>query len=301
MSLMMKLVRHMVKNNTAGMFDQPEIDVAAVRAKLAEMLRKNDKNNKPEKSVDVSFEEVEGIAISLCTPHDWDGRRVLYYVHGGGLITGDHAFAVPYASQLARWTHCQVVSVNYRLAPEHPFPAGLDDSFLIYKRLIQRSEVALIGESGGAYLCFAIALRCKAEGVKLPRSIVVNSIPADFSGKAIERRNLPTETTVTVEGLAALNRLYAPGQDELNPLINVIYGDYAGFPPVRVVYDDGEVLRPDSTAIIDKLLRAGVAVERGQYSGTFHAFTTVGKVVKESRDELNKSAAFIVRHFERAS
>lgn len=293
MSLMMKIVRSMVKRNTSGFFDNDAIDVTAVRAKLGEMLTKNEKRNRPEAGVEITIGEIDGIDVSWSTPEGWDGIHIVYYVHGGGLITGDHTFSLPYASQLAKWTGCQVVCVNYRLAPEHPFPAGLDDSLQVYRRLIEEHNVALIGESGGAYLCFAMALALKDEDTPLPSAVIVNSIVADFSGQHLPRTDVDTEITVSVAGLAALGRMYGVDKDPHNPLVNVILGDYVGFPPVRVIYDDGELLKPDSLAVIEKLRTAKVPVDVGIYEGTFHAFTTTGKVVKESRDELDKTAAFI--------
>jgi acetyl esterase/lipase len=297
MSLMMFIVRKMVKKNSAGFFDNADINVPQVRATLADMIAKNSKSQKTEKDVCITFGKIDSIDISFCTPKNWNERDLIYYVHGGGLITGDHKFSLPYASQLAAFSGSQVVSINYRLAPEHPFPAALDDSFCIYKNLIEKYRIALIGESGGAYLSFAIALKCKMTNTVLPTCIVINSIPADFSG-FIKKVNTKREVTVTVEGLQALYKMYAGNEDSKNELVNVIFGDYSGFPPVRVIYDEDEVLAPDSIAVIEKLQKAGVNVEYEKYKGTFHAFTTTGKIVAESRSELIKSTNFIKRNFE---
>lgn len=139
-------------------------------------------------------------------------------------------------------------------------------------------------------------LRARDEGIKLPSSVIINSIVADMSGK-IQRVDTKEETTVTVGGLKQLTEMYAPTVDLKNPYISPIYANFAGLPPCVSYMIKGEVLAIDSQLVADKAKNAGVQVELVAYSGCFHAFTTLGKDSPESRRELIESSRFILSNF----
>lgn len=295
MSLKMKFVRFLVKTMSKGMFNAEQIDIQAIRGKLAKAYA----GHKVEKGVQMQFDTYNGVEVAVFTPDRLTSKNIVYYVHGGGLITGDRSTAGPYSSQLALETGCRVVACSYRLAPEDPFPAGFDDSYAVYKYLVDEnpdSKISLIGESGGAYLSLVIALRARDEKMKTPASVVINSIVADLSD-TIKREDSREETTVTVKGLQQLGQMYAAGQDMRNPYISAIHADYKGLPPMRIVYDKGELLAIDSKLVAEKAEKAGVPVELVEYKGCFHAFTTTGKDTPESKKELIASAKFMVNSF----
>ena len=295
MSLKMKFVRFIVRKMSKGMFNADKMDVQLIRDKLAKAYT----GHKVENGVSVQLDTYNGVEVAVFTPDITTSENIVYYVHGGGLVTGDRQTAGPYSSQLALATGCRVVSCTYRLAPEFPFPAGVDDSYAVYKFLIDKnpnSKISLIGESGGAYLSFVIALKARDEKVKTPSSVVINSIVADMSG-TIARFDTREETTVTVGGLQQLGEMYAPDKDFKNPYISIILADYKGLPPMRVVYDKGEVLAVDSKRVAEKLKEAGVPVELMEFKGCFHAFTTLGKDSPESKKELIASSTFMVNSF----
>jgi len=295
MSLKMKFVRFIVKRMSKGMFNAGQMDVKLIRQKLEKAYA----GHSVEKGVTVKYESFNGIEVAVFSPDFPTSDNIVYYVHGGGLVTGDRSTAGPYSSELALATGCRVVSCSYRLAPEYPFPAGFDDSFSVYKYLLENnpdSKISLIGESGGAYLSLVLALKARDEQIRLPSSVVINSIVADMSGK-IERADIREETTVTVSGLKQLADMYAPGQDLKNPYISPIYADFKGLPPLKVVYDKGELLAIDSKLVAEKAKQASVPVEVTEYKGCFHAFTTTGKNTPESKAELIASSKFMVNSF----
>lgn len=295
MSLKMKFVRFLVKTMSKGMFNAEQIDIAAIRGKLAKAYA----GHKVEKGVKMQFDTYNGVEVAVFMPDRLTSKNIIYYLHGGGLITGDRSTAGPYSSQLALETGCKVVSCSYRLAPEDPFPAGFDDSYAVYKYLVEEnpdSKISLIGESGGAYLALVVALKARDEKIKTPASIVINSIVADISD-TIKREDSREETTVTVKGLRQLAQMYAPNQDLKNPFISPIHADYKGLPPMRIVYDKGELLAVDSKLVAEKAEKAGVSVELVEYKGCFHAFTTKGKDTPESKRELIASSKFMVNSF----
>lgn len=296
MSIKMKIVRFIVRKMSKGMLNADSINVQMIRDKLAKAYA----NHKIEKGVSVKHETYNGVEVAVFTPENSTNRNIVYYVHGGGLVTGDRDTAGPYSSQLALATGCRVVTCSYRLAPEDPFPAGFDDSFEVYKYLLENnhnSKIALIGESGGAYLSLVLALRARDEEIKVPSCLVLNSVVADMSGEMIQRVDTKYETTVSVAGLVQLAKMYAPNHDLKYYYVSPIYADYEGLPPMRVVCDKGEVLNIDSKMVAEKARKAGVPVEEYGYSGCFHAFTTLGKDSPESKRELNESSRFILQNF----
>ena len=292
MSLKMFFVRNMVKKMSKGMFDSGEIDVPRLRQILAKAYAKETVC----KGVDTTLDIYNGIEVAVSTPESMMSKHIVYYVHGGGLVTGDRLTAGPYASQLALQTGCRVVACSYRLAPEDPFPASVDDSYGVYKYLLEKnpeSNISFIGESAGAYLSLVMALKARDEKIKMPSAVVLNSVVADMSG-TIKRHNTKRETTVSVEGLASLTKMYAPGMDAMNPLISPVHADYGGLPALRIVYDNDEVLKPDSMEVGKKAKSAGVKVEFAEYKGCFHGFSTTGKATPESAAELKASASFML-------
>jgi epsilon-lactone hydrolase len=295
-SFKMIFVRFLVKHMSKGMFNAGQLNVKAIRYKLAKAYA----GHKVEKGVTVQLDTFNGIEVAVFTPERLASENIVYYIHGGGLVTGDRNTAGPYSSQLALETGCKVVSCSYRLAPEYPFPAGFDDSYAVYKYLIEKnpgSKVSLIGESGGAYLSLVVALRARDEKIRIPSSVVLNSVVADMSG-LIKRIDTREETTVTVSGLSQLTEMYAPDQDPKNPYLSPIYADYRGLPPMKIVYDKGELLAADSKSVAERAREAGVTVDITEYHGCFHAFTTTGKDTPESKRELSASSEFMVNSFE---
>lgn len=299
MSVKMKVVRTMVKTMSKGMFDSDQMDVQKVRGALASAYAEH----KTERGVKVDLDTFAGVEVAVYTPEQMSSDHIVYYVHGGGLVTGDRMTAGPYSSQLALATGCRVVACSYRLAPEDPFPAGVDDSYNVYKYLLEsnpKSKISLIGESGGAYLSLVLAIKARDEKIQLPSSLVLNSIPVDMSGE-IQRVDSPDEITVSVAGMDQLAKLYAPGMDLKNPLISPIFADLTGLPPMKIIYDKGELLAIDSKELARKAKAAGVIVDVTEYKGCFHAFTTTGKDTPESNKELIASSKFMVDSFNQAN
>lgn len=292
----MKIVRLIVKKMSKGMFNADVMDVQAIRDKLAKAYAEH----KVEKGVAEMFDTYNGVEVAVFTPEHPTSENIVYYVHGGGLVTGDRSTAGPYSSQLALATGCRVIACSYRLAPEDPFPAGVNDSYEVYKYLVNNnpnSKISLIGESGGAYLSLVIALKAKDDKIQLPSSVVLNSVVADNSGE-IKRVDTREETTVTVAGLEQLADMYAPNiKDRTNPYVSPILGDYKGLPSLKIIYDKGELLAIDSKLVAEKARKAGVTVEVTEYKGCFHAFTTLGKDSPESKRELAESAKFMLKSF----
>ncbi len=222
---------------------------------------------------------------------------VIIYIHGGGLICGNALSSRGYASMLAGETKLPVYSFSYRLAPEDPYPAAVEDCFTAYEAILSKSHgkpVFLIGESGGAYLCIVTALKARDAGIPLPAGIIPYSPPIDFSGVLDRRHSKNKDFTVTLEGMEQLAELYCPDETlRREPYVSPCYADFVGLCPMLLAWDESESLAPDSEIVRDKALAAGVPVIAKSYPDCFHAFATVGRGTPESAEVLADTVNFI--------
>lgn len=203
------------------------------------------------------FETFEGAWV---LPRDKRRQGVMLYLHGGGYTCGDLDYAAGVGSTLAADYGCRVFCPAYRLAPEHPYPAALEDSLTAYEYLLQKgydpSGITLIGESAGGGLCYALCLKLKELGRPLPGAIVAISPWTDLtaSGPSYEE-NRQRDPSMT-EGL--LN-FYADSytKDRTDPLVSPIFAQLEGMPPSLILAGGDEIMRSDAEAICEKLLSAG--------------------------------------------
>ena len=250
----------------------------------------------------VAFESCElgGIEAELSVPERARTDAIILYIHGGGLICGNAVTSRGYASMLAGETKIPVYSISYRLAPEHPYPAALDDCFASYCAILEKHPglpVFLIGESGGAYLSIVTTLRARDEGVALPAGIIPYSPPIDFSREIDRDFSGNKDFTVTPNGLNNLTDLYCKDPALIRfPYVSPYYADYTNMPPMLLAWDESESLAKDSEALRDKARAAGVEVQAKSYPDCFHAFATTGRGTPESSEVLADTVAFINTH-----
>lgn len=182
-----------------------------------------------------------------------------------------------------------VVSPDYRVAPEHPYPAALKDAIASYEWLMEKGykaqQIILAGDSAGGGLAMALCLYLKEHGKDLPCGIVAMSPWTDMtaSGKSyqinFEKDPLFGKTTDSV----LFNRDYLGDEDEDKPYISPVFGDFQGFPPMLIQTGSYEMLLSDSIAVAKKAKAAGVAVDLQVYEGMFHDFQMAGELIPESQ------------------
>lgn len=240
-----------------------------------------------------------GIEAEISQPKDAKDDYIIIYIHGGGLICGNAFSSRGYASMLAGESKRPVISFSYRLAPEYPFPAAVDDCFAIYQEIIREfagMPVYLIGESGGAYLCIVTTMMCRDKGVKLPTAIVPYSPPIEFCG-VLDRHFAGNEDfTVTPEGLGALGDMYVGAANKGSIYAEPYYDDLRGLCPMFLAWDENESLAVDSNIIVEKLKKNGTEVVSYSYPHCFHAFATAGRGTPESYEVLKNTIAFFDAH-----
>lgn len=224
-------------------------------------------------------------------------KNIIMYIHGGGFVSGSASSSKGYSSMLTKYSGCKVIAVDYSLAPEHAFPRGFDDcynAFCEIIRLYPKAKITLVGESAGANLCLALALKVKEMG-RLS-CVLVHSPIVDFTGSLNRTEHTVDDFTVKEGCLKPLNQIYVADNEVDNPYISPLFGDFNGFPPTYITCDYNETLYADAKALYVKCEQQGVDVELVEVKGTFHAFATIGTGTPETQQILEENIAFMNRY-----
>jgi acetyl esterase/lipase len=246
----------------------------------------------------VAFKPVEtgGFEACFALPCDeTDCHRAVLYLHGGAYVAGNLAYARGFAGILAGHTKRRVLAVAYRLAPEHPFPAALDDAVAAYQHLLDSGyapeHIAFAGESAGGGLVFCLGLRLKQLGLPLPAAMVGISPWTDltFSG-ATYKTNAKKDPTLNEAALRSHAKAYAGGQLD-NPLVSPAFGDFDGFPPALLLAGGNELLVSDAELLALRLAKGGSHCELVVEEGLWHVYVLFG--IPEAKAALEKIAAFL--------
>ena len=223
-------------------------------------------------------------------------KYVLLHCHGGGYSTGSSLYARTLTSKLAESTSMDVLCFDYRLAPENPYPAALDDAVKTWDYLMLLGygarDVILTGDSAGGNLALALTLRLKQEGRLLPRGILLMSPWADLtsSGKSFQTK-AQMDPVLNREYIDRMVRAYADGQELEDPMISPLFGKFTGFPPVYIQVGENEILLSDSVRLHQAFVDANVSVKIDIYAGMWHVFQM--SPVKAARAAMDKNAEFI--------
>lgn len=223
-------------------------------------------------------------------------KYVILYCHGGGYMTGSSLYARTLTTKLASTTSMDVLCFDYRLAPEHPYPAALEDAIQAWDYLMLLGygarNVIVAGDSAGGNLALSLVHRLKAEGRLLPRGLVLMSPWTDLCeiGKSHETR-ASLDPVLDAAYIKMATNSYADGEDLENPLISPLYGDFTGFPRTYIQVGDNEILLNDSTMLHKAMLKANVPVELDIYKGMWHVFQM--SPFKTAYEAMEKNAEFI--------
>lgn len=240
--------------------------------------------------------EYGGVPGESVTPRT--GRkedRVVLYLHGGAFCVGSPRTHRAITGTLARLTGARVFVVDYRLAPEHPFPAALDDALSAYRGLLAAGYapqcVAFAGDSAGGGLVLSSAIRLRAAGAPLPAALVAFSPWVDL---AAERSVIPAgEVMISPPWVAECARLYLAGRDARDPLASPVYATVDGLPPTLLQVGTDEVLLSDAQRMRDILRAAGVAVAYQEYARRWHVFQVNAGMLADADRALASVADFL--------
>ena len=237
---------------------------------------------------------VGGVPVISAIPED-DAGEVIIYCHGGGFCVGSADGRRKLGGHLANHLRASVVVIDYRLAPEHPFPAAIEDSVAVYRAL--RAErggsgrILMAGDSAGGNLAIATALKLRDLGEPLPAAIIAFSpwLDMEHKGESIET-NSKTDTLVNRAMLEGLATTYLGDASPTNPLANPLKADLAGLPPIYVNAGSVEALLSDTTRFADAAKAAGVDVTLSIVNGMQHVFPCLAGRARAADDELARVA-----------
>jgi acetyl esterase/lipase len=234
-------------------------------------------------------------------PGEWVGAGgveagTLLYLHGGGYFACSpfthRSVTAAYATR-----GLKVFAPDYRLAPEHPFPAAVDDALAVYRALldggIAPGTLAIGGDSAGGGLARATLLGAKAEGLPMPACALLFSPWTDLAGTGASLQTNQKRDAMLVSGkLREGARFYLNGADPMNPLASPLYGDFSGLPPLLIQVGDTEILLDDSTRLAAAARAAGVPVDLKIWPNMPHVWQVSQFFLPEARTALDEAAAF---------
>jgi epsilon-lactone hydrolase len=286
---------------TRGLAPDPQIEL--LRRQMQTVLRfvPGPPRGTLETELDVGVIKV----VRVATPQSLQDRHVLY-LHGGGYVMGAPAHYRDFLWRIARVSSARVLCPSYRLAPEHPFPAALDDAITAYCWLLAEGAVprrlAIMGDSAGGGLALAMLLRLRDEGLPLPAAAVALSPWTDLAltGDSI-RNNADADLTLKLERAASFARHYLAGADPRHPYASALYGDPAGLPPILIQVGSDEILRDDSVRMADNLRAAGSPVEIEVWPRMPHVWQLYARVLPEGRRAIARIGTFVQREMARVS
>jgi len=222
----------------------------------------------------------------------------LLYLHGGGYMTGSPKSHRHLVAALSDAAGIGVFAADYRMAPEHPFPAAVDDGVAVYKGLLDSglapSKLAIAGDSAGGGLTFATLVAARDKGLPMPACAIGISPWTDLSqGGEAYRTRLKRDPMITKDGLDAMASAYLGGKDAKTPLASPIFADLKGLPPLLIQVGTEEALHSDSTGFATRAETAGVEVSFESWAGMMHVWHIFFPILSEGRDAIARIGTYL--------
>jgi epsilon-lactone hydrolase len=236
-------------------------------------------------------------AHRIATRASQPGRHVLF-LHGGGFIAGSPSLYRQLTWRVASAARASVVSLDYRLAPEHPFPAALDDAVAAYRWLLAQGaapqRIAVMGDSAGGGLALSLLLRLRDEDVPLPAAAVALSPWTDLAmtGRSFTT-NAGADPLLSAEQARRFVSYYLGGADPRSPYASPLYGEPAGLPPTIIQVGSDEVLRDDAVRMAERMRAAGCRVELEIWPRMPHVWHLFAPVMPEAHRAIARIGEFV--------
>jgi acetyl esterase/lipase len=242
--------------------------------------------------------KVGGVAGIEVTTADSSAEDVILYFHGGVYVIGTAVATVPLVGDLVRRSGTRAITLDYRLGPEHPYPAAVEDARAAYEGLLAEGitpgQIVLAGESAGGGLVVATLLALREADIPLPAAGYLMSPYADLtlSGETLAEKHA-LDAVLSPEGLRARVPDYVGNADASNPLISPIFGDLTGLPPLLIQVGSHEVLLSDAIRLAERAARSDVAVTLEVTPGAPHVFQGFAGLLDEAGVALDRAADFL--------
>ena len=242
-----------------------------------------------------------GVPGEWLTPPGVSGDITIYWLHGGGYTVGSVSTHARLVAQMAAACDARAFAVDYRLAPENPFPAGLDDAVAGYRWLLARgvdpARLVIGGDSAGGGLTLATLQRLREAGDPLPAATVLLSpwTDLDGTGESIKTRR-EADPMIDPDSMPEMARGYHPDGDVRNPLVSPLHADFTGLPPMLIQVGDAEVLLDDSTRVYKLADAAGVDVTLEVNDEMIHVFQFFAPLLPEAVAAIERIGEFAKSH-----
>lgn len=291
--LKFQLKRETWDRNTSIAAFREECEKGASRMKLPE-------------GIDVSPVTIEGLPDGLTA--EWIRSSdqetdiedpVIFYTHGGGYVSGSCSDHRGFVAKFVQGSGIRALLYEYRLAPEYPFPAALDDTLAAYRWLLAQgvspSRIIIVGESAGGGLCLATLLALRDKGIPLPAAAVALSPWTDLTMSG-ESHRTRAKAAIDPKGMSSVCSKYYAGDNDLRlPYISPLYGDLQGLPPTLIYVGNDEMMRDDSTRFAEKAIAAGVEMTLKVEEGMVHCYPLFAPLFPEATQAMKEICGFIVK------
>lgn len=274
-----------------GLVDSPDIEK---KRQSQEQLGAFLGNSKEITYQEFAIESMPAEWVVVNRPHV--KRNVILYCHGGGYSTGSAKYARTITSKLALNTSMEVLAFDYRLAPENPYPAALEDAVKAWDYLMLcgygARDIVVAGDSAGGNMALALVHKLKEEKRMLPKGLVLFSPWTDMTcgGESFwERRSY--DPVLTPEYLHQIRADYVKDENYANPYVSPLYGEFSNFPPTFVQVGENEILYSDAKRLKEEMEKQGVAVQFEEYDKMWHVFQM--SPIKKAQEAIEKCAEFI--------
>ncbi len=261
---------------------------------------------KPIKGITLEELQIGNISAEKYSINSEDSKsRVMLYLHGGGYFSGSYKTHRRFVSILCKKLDLNAYSINYRLAPEDPYPAGLDDAFFAYKWLVEEKSipaenVIIMGDSAGGGLTLALLQRIGVQNLPQPKAAICLSPWTDLTlTSETFKTKVDEDVFFNVKNMEISAKAYLQTNSPENPEISPIFADFNEFPPIFLQVGTREMLLDDSLIIAEKMKKQGVSVTIDVWEGMFHAFLVfisipiLGKLISENRQALKNVKKFV--------
>jgi epsilon-lactone hydrolase len=252
---------------------------------------------------DVSCEgfRIGDIEAEWIVPPEAASDRVILYLHGGGYVMGSIATHRATVARIARASKARALALEYRLAPEHPFPAAVEDSVAAYKWLLAQgykpNKIVIAGDSAGGGLTLAALLSIRDSKLPMAAAGVAISPWADLEATGDSHKTRAhRDPMVGGNGLGGMAKHYIGKGDPKHPLASPIYADYKGVAPLLIQVGDAETLLDDSTRVAKRAKEHGVGVELEVWDDMIHVWHAFAKILPEGQQAIDKIGKFVLTH-----
>jgi epsilon-lactone hydrolase len=280
------------------LFIGPRLTIEQERARSAQNAKFM---NRIPKNVAFERTDIAGLASAWFHPAHADPQKVMLYLHGGGYVVGSIDGYRMMCGQMADQLKLPLLVPEYRLAPEHPFPAAIEDAQKAYRWLLEQGHSAeniiLGGDSAGGGLALATGLSLRENSLPLPGAIICISPWADLACESQSHtHNAQAELMLNTETLKMWGLKYAGEESLQGPLISPVHADFHDFPPLLIQVGSDEILLDDARMVAQKARTAGVDVTLTIWEGLWHVWHIFGELVPESKRALEEIGRFIELH-----